>query len=179
MQSYINFISGFLWMCWGPWNEKGTWLIDTASICLQVFCLLKKKKKTDVEIRLNFYLQILARDGEQNDKEKWINLIGDVAGCVSIKRPKEVMWDNSDIVHFVQHLFCFLFFWVVSAWEWQLLNVKVVVNGQELYLSSNLCSPSCARNSCHVKSCLAWKIMLTWPYELYINNSCKAQIERK
>lgn len=53
--------------------------------------LFIKKKKTDVEIRLNFYLQILARDGEQNDKEKWINLIGDVAGCVSIKRPKEVM----------------------------------------------------------------------------------------
>ncbi|KAJ4705027.1 protein SHOOT GRAVITROPISM 6-like [Melia azedarach] len=34
--------------------------------------------------------KILARDGEQNDKEKWINLIGDVAGCISIKRPKEV-----------------------------------------------------------------------------------------
>ncbi|KAH9723113.1 protein SHOOT GRAVITROPISM 6 [Citrus sinensis] len=39
----------------------------------------------DLEMR-----KILARDGEQNDKEKWINLIGDVAGCVSIKRPKEV-----------------------------------------------------------------------------------------
>ncbi|KDO46964.1 hypothetical protein CISIN_1g0006553mg, partial [Citrus sinensis] len=38
----------------------------------------------DLEMR-----KILARDGEQNDKEKWINLIGDVAGCVSIKRPKE------------------------------------------------------------------------------------------
>ncbi|KAL5740899.1 hypothetical protein ACOSQ2_030079 [Xanthoceras sorbifolium] len=32
--------------------------------------------------------KILARDGEQN--EKWINLIGEVAGCISIKRPKEV-----------------------------------------------------------------------------------------
>ncbi|XP_021677399.2 protein SHOOT GRAVITROPISM 6 isoform X1 [Hevea brasiliensis] len=34
--------------------------------------------------------KILARDGEQNEKEKWINLIGDVAGSISIKRPKEV-----------------------------------------------------------------------------------------
>lgn len=36
------------------------------------------------------WFQILARDGEQNEKEKWINLIGDLAGSVSIKRPKEV-----------------------------------------------------------------------------------------
>ncbi|XAR69166.1 hypothetical protein NMG60_11000655 [Bertholletia excelsa] len=34
--------------------------------------------------------KILARDGEQNENEKWINLIGDLAGCISIKRPKEV-----------------------------------------------------------------------------------------
>ncbi|KAJ0027548.1 hypothetical protein Pint_35765 [Pistacia integerrima] len=34
--------------------------------------------------------KILARGGEQHEKEKWINLIGDVAGCISIKRPKEV-----------------------------------------------------------------------------------------
>ncbi|KDP29202.1 hypothetical protein JCGZ_16591 [Jatropha curcas] len=34
--------------------------------------------------------KILARDGEQNEKEKWINLIGDLAGSISIKRPKEV-----------------------------------------------------------------------------------------
>uniref|UniRef100_A0A2C9VCM9 Uncharacterized protein n=1 Tax=Manihot esculenta TaxID=3983 RepID=A0A2C9VCM9_MANES len=34
--------------------------------------------------------KILARDGEQNEKEKWINLIGDLAGSVSIKRPKEL-----------------------------------------------------------------------------------------
>ncbi|OVA17935.1 HEAT [Macleaya cordata] len=34
--------------------------------------------------------KILARDGEQNKNEKWINLIGDLAGCISIKRPKEV-----------------------------------------------------------------------------------------
>ncbi|KAK8708807.1 hypothetical protein V6N13_059844 [Hibiscus sabdariffa] len=32
--------------------------------------------------------KILARDSEQN--EKWINLIGDLAGCISMKRPKEV-----------------------------------------------------------------------------------------
>ena len=37
------------------------------------------------------YLQILARDGEQNENEKWITLIGDLAGCISIKRPKEVI----------------------------------------------------------------------------------------
>ncbi|XP_059667544.1 protein SHOOT GRAVITROPISM 6 isoform X2 [Cornus florida] len=34
--------------------------------------------------------KILARGGEQNENEKWINLIGDLAGCISIKRPKEV-----------------------------------------------------------------------------------------
>lgn len=39
----------------------------------------------DLEMR-----KILARDGEQNENEKWINLIGDLAGCISIKRPKEV-----------------------------------------------------------------------------------------
>ncbi|XP_019054507.1 PREDICTED: protein SHOOT GRAVITROPISM 6 isoform X2 [Nelumbo nucifera] len=34
--------------------------------------------------------KILARDGEQNENEKWVTLIGDLAGCISIKRPKEV-----------------------------------------------------------------------------------------
>ncbi|XP_022977462.1 protein SHOOT GRAVITROPISM 6 isoform X3 [Cucurbita maxima] len=34
--------------------------------------------------------KILARDGELNENERWINLIGDLAGCISIKRPKEV-----------------------------------------------------------------------------------------
>uniref|UniRef100_A0A2P2LR37 Protein SHOOT GRAVITROPISM 6 isoform X2 n=1 Tax=Rhizophora mucronata TaxID=61149 RepID=A0A2P2LR37_RHIMU len=34
--------------------------------------------------------KILARDGEQNEKEKWINIIGGIAGSISIKRPKEV-----------------------------------------------------------------------------------------
>ncbi|KAI5680712.1 hypothetical protein M9H77_01939 [Catharanthus roseus] len=34
--------------------------------------------------------KILSRDGEQNENEKWISLIGDLAGCISIKRPKEV-----------------------------------------------------------------------------------------
>ncbi|KAJ9555338.1 hypothetical protein OSB04_009952 [Centaurea solstitialis] len=34
--------------------------------------------------------KILARDGEQNVNEVWINLIGDLAGCISIKRPKEI-----------------------------------------------------------------------------------------
>ncbi|KAG6693496.1 hypothetical protein I3842_09G003400 [Carya illinoinensis] len=34
--------------------------------------------------------KILARDGEQNENERWINLIGDIASCISIKRPKEV-----------------------------------------------------------------------------------------
>ncbi|KAJ8438694.1 hypothetical protein Cgig2_011877 [Carnegiea gigantea] len=36
--------------------------------------------------------KILARDGEQTEHEKWVNLIGDIAGCVSIKRPKEKTW---------------------------------------------------------------------------------------
>ncbi|XP_022143882.1 protein SHOOT GRAVITROPISM 6 [Momordica charantia] len=34
--------------------------------------------------------KILARDGEQNENERWINLIGELAGCIAIKRPKEV-----------------------------------------------------------------------------------------
>ncbi|KAL5709726.1 Protein SHOOT GRAVITROPISM 6 [Ranunculus cassubicifolius] len=34
--------------------------------------------------------KILARDGELNDNERWVNLMGDLAGCVSIKRPREV-----------------------------------------------------------------------------------------
>ncbi|CAN1770484.1 Protein SHOOT GRAVITROPISM 6 [Linum perenne] len=34
--------------------------------------------------------KILARDGELNENEKWIAVIGDIAGCISIKRPKEV-----------------------------------------------------------------------------------------
>ncbi|XP_070008857.1 protein SHOOT GRAVITROPISM 6 isoform X3 [Nicotiana sylvestris] len=34
--------------------------------------------------------KILARDGEQSENEKWINLIRDLSGCISIKRPKEV-----------------------------------------------------------------------------------------
>ncbi|PPD98983.1 hypothetical protein GOBAR_DD03990 [Gossypium barbadense] len=33
--------------------------------------------------------KILARDSEHN--EKWINLIGDLADCISMKRPKEVL----------------------------------------------------------------------------------------
>ncbi|XP_057983736.1 protein SHOOT GRAVITROPISM 6 isoform X2 [Malania oleifera] len=34
--------------------------------------------------------KILARDGERKENDKWIDLIGDLAGCISIKRPKEV-----------------------------------------------------------------------------------------
>lgn len=34
--------------------------------------------------------KILARDREQNEEEIWIGLIGDLAWCISIKRPKEV-----------------------------------------------------------------------------------------
>ncbi|KAK9124088.1 hypothetical protein Sjap_013690 [Stephania japonica] len=34
--------------------------------------------------------KILARDGDQSENEKWINLIGELASCISIKRPKEV-----------------------------------------------------------------------------------------
>ncbi|KAL8252284.1 hypothetical protein R6Q59_035977 [Mikania micrantha] len=33
---------------------------------------------------------ILARDGEHNADEKCTNLIGDLAGSISIKRPKDV-----------------------------------------------------------------------------------------
>ncbi|KAL3825838.1 hypothetical protein ACJIZ3_021867 [Penstemon smallii] len=34
--------------------------------------------------------KILARERDQNEEEAWISLIGDLAGCISIKRPKEV-----------------------------------------------------------------------------------------
>ncbi|CAN8284973.1 unnamed protein product [Cochlearia groenlandica] len=34
--------------------------------------------------------KILARNGEQGEQEKWVDLIGSIAGCISIKRPKEV-----------------------------------------------------------------------------------------
>ncbi|CAI9097916.1 OLC1v1034435C1 [Oldenlandia corymbosa var. corymbosa] len=34
--------------------------------------------------------KILTKDGENNENEKWINVIGDLAGCISIKRPKEI-----------------------------------------------------------------------------------------
>ncbi|KAK3013387.1 hypothetical protein RJ639_010056 [Escallonia herrerae] len=35
--------------------------------------------------------KILARDGDHKENEMWINLIGDLACCISIKRPKEVL----------------------------------------------------------------------------------------
>ncbi|PNY17442.1 hypothetical protein L195_g014185 [Trifolium pratense] len=41
--------------------------------------------------------KILARDGELSEKERWINLIGDIAGCISIKRPKERSGDQSSL----------------------------------------------------------------------------------
>ncbi|XP_054824729.1 protein SHOOT GRAVITROPISM 6-like isoform X2 [Prosopis cineraria] len=34
--------------------------------------------------------KILARDGGLSENESWVNLIGDIAGCISIKRPKEI-----------------------------------------------------------------------------------------
>ncbi|KAG8374197.1 hypothetical protein BUALT_Bualt11G0106000 [Buddleja alternifolia] len=46
--------------------------------------------------------KILARDREQNEEETWIGLIGDLAGCISIKRPKEMvlllhLWKDLDL----------------------------------------------------------------------------------
>ncbi|OWM69676.1 hypothetical protein CDL15_Pgr025525 [Punica granatum] len=34
--------------------------------------------------------KILARDGENNENERWISVIGELAGSISIKRPKEI-----------------------------------------------------------------------------------------
>lgn len=34
--------------------------------------------------------KILARHGENNDREKWIDVIRDIASCISLKRPREV-----------------------------------------------------------------------------------------
>lgn len=55
--------------------------LRTLLIAFQAFC----ECVGDLEMG-----KILARDGEHNVNEKWINLIGDLAGCISIKRPKEV-----------------------------------------------------------------------------------------
>lgn len=42
------------------------------------------------DIRLHIFLQILARDGENNENEKWTSVIGELAGSIFIKRPKKV-----------------------------------------------------------------------------------------
>ncbi|KAK9079338.1 hypothetical protein SSX86_001009 [Deinandra increscens subsp. villosa] len=55
--------------------------LRTLLIAFQAFC----ECVGDLEMG-----KILARDGEKNVDEKWINLIGNLAGCISIKRPKEV-----------------------------------------------------------------------------------------
>ncbi|XP_071908328.1 protein SHOOT GRAVITROPISM 6-like isoform X4 [Coffea arabica] len=34
--------------------------------------------------------KILTRDGKHTENEKWINVVGDLACCISIKRPKEI-----------------------------------------------------------------------------------------
>lgn len=59
------------------WQDQ----LRTLLIAFQAFC----ECVGDLEMG-----KILARDGENNETEKWINLIGDLAGCISIKRPKEV-----------------------------------------------------------------------------------------
>nr|XP_023882134.1 protein SHOOT GRAVITROPISM 6-like isoform X2 [Quercus suber]XP_023911315.1 protein SHOOT GRAVITROPISM 6-like isoform X2 [Quercus suber] len=38
---------------------------------------------------LSLYYLILARDGELTDNERWINLVGDIACFISIRRPEE------------------------------------------------------------------------------------------
>lgn len=48
------------------------------------------RSKFDNVEALFFFFQILGRNREQNEEEAWIALIGDLAGCISIKRPKEV-----------------------------------------------------------------------------------------
>ncbi|XP_024985036.1 protein SHOOT GRAVITROPISM 6 isoform X2 [Cynara cardunculus var. scolymus] len=55
--------------------------LRTLLIAFQAFC----ECVGDLEMG-----KILARDREHNVNEMWINLIGDLAGCISIKRPKEV-----------------------------------------------------------------------------------------
>ncbi|KAI3706697.1 hypothetical protein L6452_24616 [Arctium lappa] len=55
--------------------------LRTLLIAFQAFC----ECVGDLEMG-----KILARDGEHSVNEQWINLIGDLAGCISIKRPKEV-----------------------------------------------------------------------------------------
>ncbi|GJU56665.1 protein shoot gravitropism 6 isoform X1 [Tanacetum coccineum] len=70
--------------------------LRTLLIAFQAFC----ECVGDLEMG-----KILARDGEHNVNEKWISLIGDLAGCISIKRPKEV---NLQYLYSLLLLFTFI-----------------------------------------------------------------------
>uniref|UniRef100_A0A5B6ZUL3 Uncharacterized protein n=1 Tax=Davidia involucrata TaxID=16924 RepID=A0A5B6ZUL3_DAVIN len=83
-QSYSSVLAALilqLGSCHGFASSGQQEPLRTLLIAFQAFC----ECVGDLEMG-----KILARDGEQNENEKWINLIGDLAGCISIKRPKEV-----------------------------------------------------------------------------------------
>nr|XP_009768809.1 PREDICTED: protein SHOOT GRAVITROPISM 6 [Nicotiana sylvestris] len=53
--------------------------------------------------------KILARDGEQSENEKWINLIRDLSGCISIKRPKEVGYLAQTLLLLPSSIICYFY----------------------------------------------------------------------
>lgn len=86
-------------------------------------------------------VQILARDGEHNVNEKWISLIGDLAGCISIKRPKEVnLW------YLFSLLLLFTLFvlqdstvWLPMLAAYSLLVYIIICVCMYIYLCVNVC----------------------------------------
>ncbi|GMH09863.1 hypothetical protein Nepgr_011704 [Nepenthes gracilis] len=83
-QSYASVLAALtlqLGSCHGLAGSGQSEPLRALLIAFQAFC----ECVGDLEIG-----KILARDGEQTDNEKWVSLIGDIAGSISIKRPKEV-----------------------------------------------------------------------------------------
>ena len=64
----------------------------------------------------------MARDGELTDNERWINLIGDIASCISIKRPKEVIFHLGYYIIMLYIYVCVCVF--VSTFIFSMTNEK-------------------------------------------------------
>lgn len=83
-QSYSSVLAALLLQlgsCHGLASSGQQEPLRALLIAFQAFC----ECVGDIEMG-----KILSRDGERNENGKWINLIGDLAGCISMKRPKEV-----------------------------------------------------------------------------------------
>ncbi|XP_072987438.1 protein SHOOT GRAVITROPISM 6 isoform X1 [Typha latifolia] len=83
-QSYSSVLSALilqLGSCHGPAGVRRIDHLRSLLAAFQSFC----DCVGDIEMG-----KILARDGEQTEKEKWLDLIQEIASCTSMKRPKEV-----------------------------------------------------------------------------------------